>query len=216
MTHTPNTDNALANRERWLETVGEQMIPHILAAAEQVTASPVDCGPWRVSCGWPSKGGLPGSKRRVRGQCWDAGCSGDAHAEIYISPVESDAREVADILAHELIHAVLGTAIGHKRPFPQIAAAIGLEGRPTSTHAGPAFWDWAGDIIAAAGEYPHAALSPSARGKVAKTYLLKAACPVCDYTVRITAKHAANGLPLCPVCSDYDNEGRHTPLELAE
>jgi hypothetical protein len=190
--------STLANREAWLKKVGTAMVPHIERFAKEATGSPIKFKQWRVSCGWPSKGGLPGNKRRVRGQCWDSSVSGDSNCEIYISPVEAEAREVADILAHELVHALLGTAIGHKAPFPQIVKAMGLHGKPTATFAGPEFWTWAGPILEKAGEYPHAALSPRNRGKVAKTYLIKATAPCCGSVLRLTQKVIDNsGLPLC-------------------
>ena len=50
--------------------------------------------------------------------------------------------------------------------------------------------------------------------KTSKTYLLKAACPECDYTIRITRKHINKaGTPCCPACSDYDT-GYIVPLLL--
>lgn len=190
--------SALVNREEWLNRVGAEMVPHIERIASEVTGKPQKFGKWRVSCGWPSKGGLPGSKRRVRGQCWDKSVSGDTTAEIYISPVEAVADEVADILAHELVHALLGCAIGHKRPFPQIVKAMGLEGKATATYAGPEFWDWARPIVQKAGAYPHAALAPSPAQKVAKTYLLKASAPCCGSVIRLTQKVLdESGAPFC-------------------
>lgn len=36
-----------------------------------------------------------------------------------------------------------------------------------------------------------------------KTYMLKCACPICDYIVYTTAKHLDKGDPICPV----DGEG---------
>lgn len=187
-----------ATREAWLRKVGAAMVPHIEAYATTVTGKKAKFGKWRVSCGWPSKGGLPGNKRRVRGQCWDKSVSGDTTAEIYISPVEAKAAEVADILAHELIHALLGCEVGHKAPFPQIAKAMGLEGKATATVGGPQFWAWAGPIVKAAGPYPHSALTPRMGDKVAKTYLIKAEAPCCGAVLRLTQKVIdGSGLPFC-------------------
>jgi len=209
-------------REQWLNQVASGFMPYIADTAEDVTNGtetnengehfrfPVV----KVSCGWPHKGGM--AKSRVRGECWDTSASEGNYAEIFISPVESDPNEVAHILAHELIHALLGTAVGHKRPFPQIAKAIGLEGKPTATHGGPEFFDWASPIIDAAGEYPHAKIEGTSGRKKKKTYLLKAQCPECGYTVRVTQKHIdAGGLPACPSCSDYETS-YIVPMALAD
>lgn len=194
----------IAAREVWLTALAADMMPHIAAVAEEVVGNGTEFRfpEVKVSCGWPHKGGL--AKRRVRGQCWDTSASEGNFAEIFISPVEDEADEVAHILAHELIHALLGTAVGHKKPFPQIAKAIGLEGKPTCTVGGEGFKAWADAMVAKLGAYPHAELRGTVGKTKSKTYLIKASCPECDYTIRVTQKHIdAGGLPACPSCSDY-------------
>ena len=62
-----------------------------------------------------------------------------------------------------------------------------------------------GSIIDGLGVYPHAALDMSSR-KTQGTRMLKASCPSCSYTVRLTAKWAFDSygnprLPVCP-CGD--------------
>ena len=201
--------NTTELREAWLDKVAGEMLPIIGVFArdfEKSTHEPFRFPVVKVSCGWPHKGGM--AKKRVRGECWDSSASAGNYAEIFISPVESDADEVAHILAHELVHALLGTAVGHRKPFPQIVKAMGLQGKPTATYAdvNAPFWDWARPIVEAAGEYPHAKIEGTSGKKKSKTYLIKSACPECDYTVRITRKHIdAAGHPACPACSDYDS-----------
>ena len=56
------------------------------------------------------------------------------------------------------------------------------------------------DLIAGLGEYPHAALGV-ADSRTQSTRMLKAFCPECSYTVRLTSKWATVGLPSCPVDS---------------
>lgn len=52
------------------------------------------------------------------------------------------------------------------------------------------------------------------KAKKQKTYLLKAACPECGYTIRITKTHIAKaGTPPCPHCSDFET-GYLVPIEL--
>lgn len=38
------------------------------------------------------------------------------------------------------------------------------------------------------------------------TRLLKAACSSCGYTVRVTKRWADKGLPVCPLCTVYDDQ----------
>jgi uncharacterized Zn finger protein (UPF0148 family) len=47
------------------------------------------------------------------------------------------------------------------------------------------------------GAYPHGELSYSDR-KVQGTRMIKASCPHCGYTVRLTNKWLTFGLPICP------------------
>jgi rubrerythrin len=63
---------------------------------------------------------------------------------------------------------------------------------------GPAagFYDAYSAIISSLGAYPHAALSLAEKPKQA-TRMLKAACPTCGYTVRLTQKWASLSLPIC-------------------
>lgn len=77
------------------------------------------------------------------------------------------------------------------------------EGKLTATKGGDAFWAWARPLLDECGPYPHATMTYTKGAKVAKTYLLKASCPSCDYTIRLTKKWADRGLPDCPVCSDH-------------
>lgn len=213
----PNeTDNAtqtdaLKLRETWLDQVASAMMPIIAERAEDCvnTGEAFRFPTVKVACGWPVKGGL--AKRRVRGECWDTSASEGNYSEIFISPVEHEPAEVAHILAHELIHALLGSAVGHKQPFPKIAKAIGLEGKPTATTGGEAFFEWAQPIIDAAGEYPHAKVTGNTGLKKKKTYLLKYQVPGTDAIIRITQKHLDEyGVPTLEI------DGEHVEYEPAD
>ena len=72
-----------------------------------------------------------------------------------ISLVLSDPMRVAGVLAHELVHATVGTQHGHKGPFTKLAKAIGLEGKMTATTEGDAFKQAVAPILEAVGPYPH-------------------------------------------------------------
>lgn len=175
-----------ANREDWLTAaVGElrslyDTIGHPLPA--QI----------RLACGFTSAG----RRTNKLAECWSPDASADGTTEILISPTIADAPRVLDILLHELIHAA-GIS-GHGAAFAAPAAALGLVGPWKSTTAGPDFTERYGALLDALGPYPHAPLG-SAGKPAAPTYLLKAACPQCGYTVRVTAKWTALGLPYCPV-----------------
>jgi len=125
--------------------------------------------------------------------------SADKSMEIMVSPVLDDTYRVADVLVHELCHTTAG-AMNHGVAFRKVADAMhlipsALKGYK-ATSGGDAFKQAFGPIIDGLGEYPHAQLSMSTR-KVQATRMLKAVCPSCGYTIRLTAKWAARGLPIC-------------------
>jgi hypothetical protein len=191
------------NREAWLNEMAAAMVAVITAVTD------LKFPPFRVSTSFPSKGGELGHKSRVRGQCWAADASEDGHAEIFISPVEEDPREVAQILAHELLHAALPDA-AHGHAFQTAARKIGFEKPFTQSVATDDFWSWADDLLAQLGEYPHGRLNAHKHVGAKKkqtTRLLKMTCSDCGYTVRVTAKWVNEvGAPHCPLHGSMDGE----------
>lgn len=99
------------NREAWLTRATEALIRLFEAPPR---------GPWRVTCGWPSRRGTA-AKSRVIGECWSPMASGDRTIEIIISIALDDALEVLAVLAHELAHAHLPEGTGHRAPFARLA-----------------------------------------------------------------------------------------------
>tara|TARA_R100001082_G_scaffold29993_1_gene15076 strand:+ start:2571 stop:3137 length:567 start_codon:yes stop_codon:yes gene_type:complete len=151
----------------------------------------------RFTCGWPSSGA--GSRLRTIGQCFDPSASNDNHHEIIISMALDKAADVAQVLAHELVHAIVGVKHGHKGPFRKLALAIGLQGKMTATTAGESFTRFIEPVIAEMGEYPHKTLNLS-RVKKQGTRMKKVVCTECGYTVRMTRKWLdAVGAPDCPI-----------------
>jgi hypothetical protein len=174
-------------REEWLEAGVRHLRINFDAAGH--TLPPV-----KVSCSWP--GG--GSARKRIGECWPTKMSAAKVNEIFISPMVADPVQALDILVHELCHAVDDCASGHKAPFVRIARSVGLEGKPTATHAGEALKISLQCIAKAIGEYPHRRLDLSGRKKQT-TRNLKHECPECGATWRMAAKW---GKPIaCPVCA---------------
>lgn len=181
-------------RESWLVALADAMRP-ILASHELVV--PVTL---RVSCSWPIRGGMArNAGSRTIGQCFDPACSADHTSEVFVSPVLADPLRVADVLAHELVHAALPGA-KHGPKFARAAKLIGLEGKPTATVAGPAFLEWCGPIVESLGPYPHAVVDAlAARGRPQGTRMLKVTCGECGYVARTTRKWIEQaGAPLCP------------------
>lgn len=150
----------------------------------------------RIGVGWPI-----GNKKRIQGQCHSNKNSADKTYEIFISPKLDDIQTVLAVLAHELAHAVVGTEAAHKKPFIDVARAIGLVGpKWTMTTAGEYLADTLKNISVGLGNYPHAILNLGEKEKKQSTRLLKVACPECGYVVRVTRKWLDEaGAPLCPV-----------------
>lgn len=189
------SDKTAATREEWLTALAAQIVPVIETQARVLLPA------YRVTCGFPSKGGMMGGKTRVRGQCWSAEASEDGRAEIFVSPVEDEADEVAAILAHELIHAGLPND-GHNRRFQAAAAAIGFEAPFTQSVTSEAFWAWMRPLIAEAGLYPHRrlnAMKAVAQRKKQTNRQIKCECGTCGYIARTTRSWLEkSGPPLCP------------------
>lgn len=186
------------NREDWLAAAVAELRPIFEIVGKPLPAAV------RVSCGFPSNAKRSGAI----GECWADTASADKTFEVLISPVLDTPVQVFDVLVHELCHATAG-AMNHGVNFQRIAALMHL-----APSAGPKGWKATGradtfesafgEIIKSLDAYPHAALTMSSR-KTQGTRMLKAVCPSCGYTVRLTQKWAALGLPSCPQDSDILN-----------
>ena len=138
-------------RERWLEEFVRRLRP-LFKQVDAVLPEKI-----RVTCGWPSKAARARTKRRI-GECWSCTASEDGHYEIFISPILADSLEVSAVLVHELVHAAVGVAAGHKGPFVKLMNRIGLVGKPTATEAGDELKEKLRKIVNSIGQYPHAAI----------------------------------------------------------
>lgn len=147
----------------------------------------------RISCSWPSR-----SIRKRIGECWHSKAAKDGRRHIFISPLIADSVAVAEIVVHELIHACLPDEAGHKKPFRDAMQKIGLEGKPTATHAGEKLRERLHALCENLGDYPHAPLELSdTKEKKQGTRMLKLECQGCGYVVRGTQKWIDIGLPTC-------------------
>jgi hypothetical protein len=182
-------------REGWLTAAIEELRPIFEAVGKPLPKA------IRVACGFP----LNAKRSKAIGECWIASASADGTIEILISPVLSHPLKVFEVLVHELCHATSG-AFNHGINFQKTAALMGLApaggGRETwkATTGNSTFSDSYGSIIDGLLAYPHSQLTYADK-KTQGTRMLKAVCPSCAYTVRLTAKWAAQGLPTCP-CGD--------------
>jgi hypothetical protein len=185
------------NREDWLSAAVSELRPFFDAVGKPLPANV------RVACGFP----LGANRTGALGQCWADTASADKTFEILINPKLDSPAAVFEVLVHELCHTTAG-AMNHRLNFQRVASAMHLQACPLdgwkATGPGPEFILTFGSIIDSLGAYPHAALTMSNR-KVQTTRMLKAVCPSCGYTVRLTSKWAALGLPSCPVDSDILN-----------
>ena len=83
----------------------------------------------RVAIGFTSRG----AKGKAIGECWDNRCSGDGHFEIFIRPdlahaADAMPAQIAAILAHELVHAAVGTRPGTGRRLNGLRSGSGWSG----------------------------------------------------------------------------------------
>lgn len=153
--------------------------------------------PVKVSCSWP--GG--GSARKRIGECWPRSSSKSGINEIFISPVIDTSVSAIEILVHELIHAIDDCKHGHRKQFTAIMRDVGLEGKPTATHAGERLHAELVKITDALGIYPHAKLAPVKPKQ--KSRQLKASCDDCSAVWRMS-KQWLDKATCCPVCtSEY-------------
>lgn len=189
-------------REAWLEEGYRCHLAALLVKAAADAGLRYKAPSIRVTCGWPSRGAMPGGKKTRIGECWSPSAAADDVAQVFISPLIEKPLEALDILIHEAIHALVGTEAGHKGPFAAVARAVGLEGKLTATVAGDDLRAKLEAIAAKLGDYPHVKLNPALSGlKHQKNRHIKAECPVdgCGYLVRMSRKLAAErGCPFCP------------------
>lgn len=174
------------NRETYLNNAVTELA--VLFEAQGYELPPVN-----VSCSWP--GG--GSARTRIGECWSRAASKAEINEIFISPIIEDSIEALDILTHELIHAVDDCQHGHRKEFTAIMRAIGLEGKPTATHAGERLHAELVIIVEKLGTYPHKEMHKQAPKQ--KSRQLKAECDDCGAVWRMSSKWLSMATA-CPCC----------------
>ena len=141
-------------RQQWLEAAVEALRTKFADAGYCVPEKV------RVSIGWPKRAASCGAI----GECWATEASSDAHNELFISPELTEAARILGVLGHEMAHATVGTAAGHKKPFKRCALAIGLQGPMRATTESPEFVTWAETLVGAS-VLTQLAISPIVRSR---------------------------------------------------
>ena len=171
------------NREQWLTNAVGALNTHVFLPKG------VEATNYKVSVGFASRG--VGGQRQAVGECFPPERSAANVTEIFISPVlaltvgsaNDQTAGVLDVLAHELIHCIVGNECGHKGPFKRLALDIGLVGKMKATKAGPVLAEILEKIAGELGQYPHAELDASKTPKKGSR-LIKVVCPLCDNVAR--------------------------------
>jgi len=182
----------LGYREAWLE----QAAAFLLDVMETQGLPRVEM---RVSCGWPSRGGI-GQRRTVIGQCFASQVCADGRPQIFISPRLADSVQVLGTLLHELIHASVGCEHGHGAVFSQAARKVGLAGPPTATVVGDALFPVLQQYLVQAGHYPHAAIQVKSAAKKPGSRLRLYECG-CEPVVKVRVASDAFDAT-CNVCGE--------------
>ena len=186
--------NSNLTREQWLHDCVDELRPLLVEAGKPLPKN------IKVSCGWPSKGGLSSSY----GECWSARLSADSAHEIFISPRIAKPTVVASTLLHELVHAAVGVEQGHRGQFRRAAIDLGFEPPMRSTPPGPALKRRLNALTKRLRPYPHGVLGTelneiaTTAPKPQGTRMLKVMCHNCGCIVRMTAMWLVRvGPPTC-------------------
>ena len=165
---------------------------------------------YSVSCGLPSEAAFS-RKMRAVGECWYPEVSTGGIHEIFISPTIDDPIEASSILAHELVHVVVGKECGHRRKFKECAKSIGLIGRMTDTELGYQLQKYIQEGIKSLnlGRYPHwRMVHTKTRKQGVRTIKIECTNIECEffikynrgYNLRASRLVLDEGLPPCGVC----------------
>jgi hypothetical protein len=181
-------------REQWLNRGIEQLKPLFIEAGYSIPDN------YMISCGWPSR-----EIKRAIGQCFDPELTENGTCHLFVSPVLENPVRILDVIIHEVCHHVVGVKEKHGRKFIKLIRALGLDGKPTATFAGPELKEKLVRIADKLGPYPHPAIKlPGADKPKAPSKRLKLISPaVDDYNVWISPTFLEEyGPPICPISGE--------------
>ena len=176
-------------REQWLNRAKDGMIKTVF---KQAGYKEEDFPQIRITCA-----PIGSRKTKTIGQCYNNSLSADYTFEIVISSEIDTPEETIAILAHEIIHALVGLEAQHGPKFRKVALAIGLEGKMSATVAGEAFKQATQALLVKLGEYPHASMKRGEKKKQT-TRMVKLECGDCGFICRASRSAIeASGEPTC-------------------
>jgi hypothetical protein len=159
------------NREDWLNKVADFIYDKI----EEEFVPVVPRENIKLSIGFMPNG-AGGS---AIGVCHYENHSQGNFREIFIKPTLGastlvECIETAQVVAHEVTHAILPVKTGHGPKFARIIKNyLGAEGKPTATTAGPQFTLMIKDFIEELGYLPHSKMIENKEGKGSTTVAVR-------------------------------------------
>lgn len=182
------------NREHWLTEVARQIEPVFNGYVVHK---------YRVTCGWPTRGGI-GGKRTVIGQCHPSISSKGGFFELFISPLLEEPIKVAGVLCHEMAHIVAGCEAGHAKDFIKVCKHAGIvKGKPTQVMPGDKLNERLSKILDRQGPYPHTAIVPVMKKVVRELTTVGLWCECgCRCTMSVKWLNEV-GLPTCACGGDF-------------
>ena len=195
-----------ATRESWLDHAVSSMRPAFAAHGVTLPAR------IRIACGFPSTFTRSGTLA----ECWADTESADQTFEVLVSPTLADPAPVLAQVIGAAAHAAPGAMAHTSSAYIELAANLSLCPAGENWRMVQGAEDFAqvyAQTLADLGPYPHAAILTGAK-KVQSTRMLKAVCPTCGYTVRLSQKWADKGLPTCP--TDGDTFALESQINAAE
>jgi hypothetical protein len=185
--------------EQWLKNAETALRPTFTRAGLTI---PEDI---RYAVAFPSAG----ARSNTIGECWARAASSDDRHTIIIRADQWTGTDAIAVLIHELLHASLPFGSGHGPAFKAKMAPLHLTGQATATvltQEGRIFADNIMHFPALGGFGPPPwgklrfdTSLVTDRPKTQGTRMLKAACPCCGYTIRLSRTWAEKGLPDCPL-----------------
>ena len=143
-------------------------------------------------------------KGKKAGICYSPECSEDNVNHIFINPEHcnrNSMKYLLFVLLHETAHVIAGVNAKHGKDFKAVLWDAGVAGKTLKEmQAGDNLSIAFEEILRRIGNVPQERLHLEKGEGKQSTRLLKAACPSCGYTIRVTRKWVNEaGLPTC-VC----------------
>jgi hypothetical protein len=193
-------------RESWLAQAVTLTRPRVEALAGASLPARI-----RITCGFPSTFTRSGTLA----ECWADTESADQTYEVLISPTLADPAQVLAQVLGAIAHTAPGAMSPTSNTYTELAANLGLCPVGDSWRQVQGAEDFGQEyatVLQALDAYPHAAILTGSK-KTQSTRMLKAVCPTCGYTIRLSAKWADKGLP---TCIDGDTFALESQINAAE